>query len=247
MANTDDTSQTDEAASVCTPLLDRKVATRGNSRQALFPSRGCQSLTNSPTRPAFPTQDSVSGSVPQVGPSWAAISPLRGNTSPGLSLNHAPVSPPDVFWRLLPLAQGPQRRSTAAEGKLPAGQMTSCNVSTPSSTETVKKSPLTPFPAWRDESEGESAHSTEQPQQRHRDPEQKGMAPASHVDIVRDNWHLRTAMHGATLLGQCVVSVGVFSILVAVMVYEEGSARSGPHDSTYVYPLSCRCSHMLQG
>ncbi|KAM4062764.1 hypothetical protein HRG_007582 [Hirsutella rhossiliensis] len=188
---------------------------------------------HSPLLGAVPARRFAPQSAPRAAPLWSATPPLWGAMSPDPSLQSAPTSPPDDFWRLLPLAQGSRRNSTTAEGKLPAGQTPSWNASTPSPAETVKKSPLTPFPAWRDEPDGESRRSTGQPQQRHRDlEEQESVTPPINAGLVRHRWNLNTALHGAMLVGQCIVTLAVFSTFVAVLVWQKGNPRSGLGDSS---------------
>lgn len=237
MNNTDDASKADEAASVRSPLLGGKAIASGSHRQARPLCRPSQSLTTSPTPPAFPARRFAPQSAPRATPPWSATPPLWGAMSTDPNLGSAPPSPSDDFWRLLPVDQGSRRDSTTAAGKRPAGQTPSWHASTSSSVETVKRSPLTPFPAWREEPDREGGPSTEQPEQRHDDTEQGSVAPCTNASILRHRGDLNTAMHGAMLIGQCIVSLAVFSSVVAVVVYEKGKPESVLGDSQYVDPL----------
>lgn len=142
--------------------------------------------------------------------------------SPEPSLGSALDSPED-FWRLLPVAQNPRRESNETEAMLSAFPNLSLGVSTPSSVETVKKSPLTPFLAWREELDGGRAPSTDQVgacRERHDDQDQESAAPT-----------IEHACGLATLAGQCLVALATLSVFVAVFVREKGKAQSGVVDS----------------
>lgn len=153
------------------------------SRSAMqLPPRGGQSLTASPA------------------PSAVSFRSLAAAPNAG--------SPPDAlpgsFWQLLLVSEGSRRNSAAAAGPAP-----SWIASTPESAETVKRSPLTPFPPWAsgDEAEGERA-----PQGREPDPALRARR------FVGRRWVLNTAVHGGVLFGQCIVTLAVLSVFVVVTV-----------------------------
>ncbi|PHH89388.1 hypothetical protein CDD83_6170 [Cordyceps sp. RAO-2017] len=192
----------------------------------------------------------ASQSVPRAAalPSTPAAAAWGGGImSPEARLRSAPTSPPDDFWRLLPVAESSRRNSAAAaEGpRAPDRKTPSWAASTPSPTETVKRSPLTPFPSWEMESGGRGTRVTERQPQQAREAQQHREPDAAHFllpiggGFLERRANLNTVMHGVALVGQAIVALAVSGALLAMTVWEKGGSQSYFWKVLWTYVQPC--------
>ncbi|RDA84288.1 hypothetical protein CP532_3353 [Ophiocordyceps camponoti-leonardi (nom. inval.)] len=224
-----DTDQGGEGGSTLRPRKDSKKKPR-SKRATVTPksSRETQRslLTPSPVPSAASSRSAAVSSTTAA--AAAAVAASAGPTSP----TSAPV---DDFWRLLPVGQKSRRNSSAAtDGPTRAGRPPSWLESTPSESG-VRESPLTPFPPLRaasfaEEAEGENGESTQRHSTATIKQQQRGQEGRVRFRPKRNRWALYTTIHGAVLVGQCVVVLAVFSGFIYSAIVDKGN-KNFKHDN----------------
>lgn len=146
----------------------------------------------------------------------------------------APTSPNSTmgdFWRLLPVGTNSRRNSSvAADGqRLRRAPSFMASTSSESAGQLATETPLTPFPPLKAAEPGSSTHraSLASPGQQ----DQNEVADG----LYRYQWSLNTAMHGAVLFGQCVVTLAVLSGFLYTAIVDKSNVDPKGQEMPWKY------------
>ncbi|PHH77748.1 hypothetical protein CDD80_262 [Ophiocordyceps camponoti-rufipedis] len=143
----------------------------------------------------------------------------------------APMSPSSTmgdFWRLLPVGTNSRRNSSvAADGqRLRREPSFMASTSSESVVQPATGTPLTPFPPLKAAEPGSSTQRAS-PGQQHQDEVADG--------VYGYRWSLNTAMHGAVLFGQCVVTLAVLSGFLYTAIVDKSNVNPVGQEMPWKY------------